>query len=179
LPAPRRRLAALAGIGILAVPLTIVATAFACANLATVKLDRAGATPGTTVSFVGRNFNTSPAASPVQVRWNGRSGQVLYEGRPVANKLRGTFTVPNAAPGYYVIVATQTGPNGRIASGTPGRAPLKVRATSSSQVFASPATPGEGPGGLPQAAWAALLSAALFGGLGVLVARRRPGAPAV
>jgi hypothetical protein len=179
LPAPRRRLAVLAGIGILGVPLAVVATAFACANLATVKLNTAGATPGTQVSFVGRNFNTSPAASAVQVRWNGRRGQVLFEGRPVANKLKGTFTVPQAAPGYYVIVATQTGPNGRIAAGTPGRAPLKVRATSSSEVFAAPATPGEGPGGLAPAVLAGLLTAAMFGGLGAMAARRRSGAPAL
>src|SRR5690349_16358593 len=101
LPGKRRRVAVLAILGILGVPLAIVATAFACANLATVKLNRAGATPGTQVSFVGRNFNTSPQASPVQVHWNGRSGQVLFEGRPVNNKVRGTFTVPNARPGYY------------------------------------------------------------------------------
>ena len=171
MPATRRKLAALATVGVIGVPLAVVATAFACANLATVKLDRAGATAGTKVSFVGRNFNTSPAASPVQVRWNGRSGKVLYEGRPIGNKVRGTFTVPDAAPGYYVIVATQLGPNGRIASGTPGRAPLKVRGTSSSA--AVPAAPVDGGGGPTSLLWTALLGATLLGGSAALVARRR------
>jgi hypothetical protein len=173
LTAPRRRLAALAGIGILGVPLAVVATAFACANLATLKFDRAGGTPGTQVSLVGRNFNTSPQASAVQVRWNSRNGKVLYEGRPVNNKLRGTFTVPQAAPGYYVVVATQTGPNGRIASGTPGRAPFKVRATSSSG--AVPAAPTDGGSGPLPLALVALLAAGLLGGSAAMVARRRTG----
>ena len=172
----RRRVAVLAAVGIVAVPLTVVAAAFGCANLASVKLNKAGAKSGDTVSFVGRNFNTSPAASPVQVRWNSRTGKVLYEGRPVNNKLKGTFTVPQAAAGFYVIVATQLGPNGRLASGTPGRAPLKVRASSSSGAFVPPAGSGEGPAGYAPFAVGGLLSIALLGGLGTMLARRRSGA---
>ena len=128
-----RRFAVLASIGIIGIPLAVVATAFACANLASAKLNRAAASPGSTVSFMGRNFNSNAAASPVTIRWNGRAGQVLATARPASTgKVSTTFNVPNVRPGYYVIVATQTGPNGRPASGTPGRAPLRVARRSSS-----------------------------------------------
>ena len=171
-----RRFAVLASIGIIGIPLAVVATAFACANLASAKLNRAAASPGATVSFMGRNFNSNAAASPVSIRWNGRGGQVLATARPASTgKVSTTFTVPNVKSGYYVIVATQTGPNGRPASGTPGRAPLRVTARrSSSTVVVAPAPTGGGTAG-PQALPVGLgLSAfMLVGGLMTLAVRRR------
>lgn len=171
-----RRFAVLASIGIIGIPLAIVATAFACANLASAKLSRAAASPGTTVSFIGRNFNSNAAASPVSIRWNGRAGQVLATARPSSTgKVSTTFTVPNVKPGYYIIVATQTGPNGRPASGTPGRAPLRVAVRrGSSTVVVAPAPTGGGTAG-PQALPVGLgLSAfMLVGGLMTLAVRRR------
>ena len=176
-----RRFAVLASIGILGVPLAVVATAYACANLASAKLSRAAATPGTTVSFMGRNFNSNAAASPVTIRWNGRAGQVLATARPArSGKVSTTFTVPQARPGYYIVVATQTGPNGRPASGTPGRAPLRVgRASSSnSTVVVAPVTTGGGPAA-PQALPIGLGISAfvLIGGLTAMAVRRRRSAP--
>jgi hypothetical protein len=172
-----RRFAVLASIGIIGVPLAIVATAFACANLASAKLSRAAASPGTTVSFMGRNFNSNAAASPVSIRWNGRAGQVLATARPASTgKVSTTFRVPNVKAGYYVVVATQTGPNGRPASGTPGRAPLRVgsRRAASSTVVVAPAPTGGGTAG-PSALPVGLgLSAfMLVGGLMTLAVRRR------
>lgn len=171
-----RRFAVLASIGIIGIPLAIVATAFACANLASAKLNRAAASPGTTVSFMGRNFNSNAAASPVSIRWNGRGGEVLATARPSrTGKVSTTFRVPNVRPGYYIVVATQTGPNGRPASGTPGRAPIRVaRASSSSTVVVAPAPTGGGTAG-PQALPIGLgLSAfMLVGGLMTLAVRRR------
>lgn len=172
-----RRFAVLASIGIIGIPLAVVATAFACANLASAKLNRAAASPGSTVSFMGRNFNSNAAASPVSIRWNGRGGQVLATARPASSgKVSTTFVVPNVKAGYYVIVATQNGPNGRPASGTPGRAPLRVgaRRASSSTVVVAPAPTGGGTAG-PQALPVGLgLSAfMLVGGLMTLAVRRR------
>jgi len=129
---------------LLAIPLAVAATAFACGSLATLKLNRATAPAGAEVKAVGGNFNSSPRASTVQLRFNGRSGKVLWEGRPAANgRLTGTFAAPGAAPGYYVIVATQTGPDGRPAAGTPGRAPLRIKraAAGSRSAAAIPAVP--------------------------------------
>ena len=149
-----RRHGVLAALVVLAIPLAVAATAFACGSLATLKLNRATAPVGADVKAVGGNFNSSPRASTVQLRFNGRNGRVLWEGRPSANgRLTGTFAAPDARPGYYVIVATQTGPDGRPAAGTPGRTPLRImRATASSKSavavpaapFASPPT-GDGP----------------------------------
>ncbi len=173
----RRRFAVLASVGILGLPLAVVATAYACANLSTMKLDRANATPRTKVSFVGRNFNSNAAASPVTVRWNGRNGEVLFTGRPGRNgRLSGTFSVPKASSGYYVLVATQTAPNGRPAAGTPGRAPLRVRASrrSSNSSVVAPLAPGGGPAGPPALAIGLGLSGLmLVAGLSTIAVRRR------
>ena len=154
----------------------MVATAFACANLASVKLSRAAATPGTTVQFMGRNFNANQAASPVSIRWNGRAGQVLATARPDSNgKVSVPFTVPRARAGHYVIVATQIGPNGRPASGTPGRAPLRIGARrNSGSTVVAPVTTGGGPSA-PQVLPVGLgiLALTLVGGLTTLAVRRR------
>jgi hypothetical protein len=137
-------------VALLAIPLAVAATAFACGSLATLKLNRATATAGANVKAVGGNFNSSPRASTVQLRFNGRNGQILWEGRPATSgRLIGTFAVPDARPGYYVIVATQTGPDGRPAAGTPGRAPLRIKraAASSKSAAAIPAAPFAAPTG--------------------------------
>lgn len=178
----RRRLAVLTAVGVIGAPLAVVATAFACANLAAVKLSATNASPGGQVSFTGRNFNSNAAASAVSLRWNSRNGAVLLETRAAAGgKIRGTFNVPSSArPGQYIIVATQTGPNGRIASGTPGRAPLKVRAASGSSVVAAPVSPTAGPGTpLPLVAGLGVLALALLGGVSTMALRRRPSGPAL
>lgn len=169
-----RRFAVLAAVGIIGVPLAVAATAFACANLASAKLNRAAASPGTKVSFMGRNFNSNAAASAVTIRWNGRAGRVLATARPArSGKVSTTFTVPKARPGYYILVATQTGPNGRPAAGTPGRAPLRVARSSNSSVVVAPVTSG-GPAGMPPLAVGLGLSAfMLLGGLTTLALRRR------
>lgn len=163
-----RRIGVLAAVLVAAVPLAIAASAFACANLFSLKLDRAAGTPGTQVSAVGRNFNTNPAASPVQIRFNSRNGRVLWEGRPEAGKVRGRFAIPNARPGQYVIVATQLGPNGRPAAGSPGRAPLRVRSSSGSS-GAVPVAPWSPRGDGPAPQGAPIVTPAVLGGAGVVL----------
>lgn len=156
----------LVGICALALPLAVVATAFACGSLATLKLNRATATPGVEVAAVGGNFNSNPKASAVQLRFNGRNGRVLWEGRPAANgRFKASFTVPSAAAGQYIIVATQTGPDGRPAAGTPGRAPLKMVKKSRSSTAVAPWAP---PGGGPAAPEASPVPAPLVAGIGLL-----------
>lgn len=169
-----------------AIPLAVVATAFACANLTTLKLDRGAVAPGSDVTAYGRNFNSNPNASTVTLRFNGRNGRVLWEGRPASNgKLTGTFKAPNVQAGQYVIVATQTGVDGRPAAGTPGRAPIRIKGGASSSAAPAPAGP-SGPTlpSLPVAAGTALLMLALAGGGLALItggrrhaARRAPAHP--
>jgi len=179
----------LTGICAIALPLAVVATAFACGSLATLKLNRATAKAGNTVRAVGGNFNSNAKASAVQLRFNGRNGRVLWEGRPATNgRFTADFEMPSATPGQYVILATQTGPDGRPAAGTPGRAPLKMRKSKSSRKSESAesssvavwSSPGDGGPAAPLRAPApvavilgsALLAVALAGGGVALVARR-------
>jgi len=170
----RRKFWVLAGTCVAAIPLMIVATAYACGSLATLKLNRATASPGAQVVAVGGNYNSSPQASPVQLRFNGRNGPVLWEGRPSpSGRIKGTFTFPKARAGAYVILATQTGPDGRPAAGTPGRAPLRRvtarrASTSSSGAQAGIAAwPAPRDGG-PPAAQAARAPAPLLAGIALL-----------
>ncbi|HVL97626.1 MAG TPA: hypothetical protein VM266_17360 [Solirubrobacteraceae bacterium] len=147
----RRRLITLVVVAAVAVPLAVAATAFACARLATLKLDRAGGTPGDRVTAVGRNFNSTASSSPVSIRFNSRNGRVLWEGRPDAQgRFRGTFEIPRGRAGHYVILATQSLANGSPAPGTPGRAPLRIRrADASRSVAVVPPGTGAGPSGPP------------------------------
>lgn len=186
-----RKHGVLAVIVVLAIPLAVAATAFACGSLATLKLNRASAAAGDQVIARGGNFNSSPRASTVQIRFNGRNGRVLWEGRPAANgRFGATFAAPAARRGAYVMLATQTGPDGRPAAGTPGRAPLRIKGSASSSRFSATAAapwgvPPSGSGGpgtseaAPVATAAAvalgLLAFTLLGGalLRVRTARRR------
>jgi len=149
-----------------AIPLAVVATALACANLATLKLDHGAAAAGSDVTAYGRNFNSNPNASTVTLRFNGRNGRVLWEGRPQSNgKVTGTFKTPGVRPGQYVILATQTGIDGRPAAGTPGRAPLKIKGGGSSSAVPAPAgSNGPTMPSLPVGAGMVLLMLALAGG---------------
>lgn len=162
-----------------ALPLAVAATAFACANLATLKLDHGGVASGSAVTAYGRNFNTNAAASTVTLRFNGRNGRVLWEGRPLPNgKLTGTFTAPKVQAGKYVILATQTGIDGRPAAGTPGRAPLTIKGGAASSVVApQPSSGGPAIPSLPIGVGMTLLMLALGGGGVALVSgARRQGA---
>jgi hypothetical protein len=183
----RRKFWFLTGTGALALPLVVVAAAFACGSLATLKLNRATATPGAQVVAVGGNYNTSPQASPVQLRFNGRNGPVLWEGRPTrSGRITAPFVFPRVRAGAYVILATQTGPDGRPAAGTPGRAPLRGRAAARAETPVAawpsardggPAAPQGAPVSTPVLAGAALLALGLLGtGVAVLRPRARRGA---
>lgn len=172
-----RRHGVLAAIALLSTPLAVAATAFACGSLATLKLSRGAVQAGGSVGVKGANFNSSPRASTVTVRFNGRNGPVLWEGRPeVDGDIAGRFTAPKARPGYYVIVATQTGPDGRPAAGTPGRASLKIKrkrqaSSSSSAVAPAPlAAPPGGNGPPPPAVAPVTVLAVGLGMLGLIAA---------
>jgi hypothetical protein len=170
----RRKFWFLTGTCAMAVPLVVAAAAFACGSLATLKLNRTTATPGAEVSAVGGNYSSSPQASPVQLRFNGRNGTLLWEGRPSSTgRIKATFTFPRARTGAYVILATQTAPDGRPVPGTPGRAPLSRKASTSKRTSASRAetaiTAWPGPrDGEPPAPQAAPLSRPLVAGIALL-----------
>lgn len=132
------------------------ATAGACANLATLSFSVGAARPGATVLVTGTSFAVprSPdvAPTPVVIRWQSRTGDVLAEAVP---DRRGTvtasFTVPQVSPGLYVVVATQRTPRpapGALPdqppvlydeTGTPALASFQV--VGAGQILTSPAAP--------------------------------------
>ncbi len=104
------------------------AAAFACTNLATLNLSSNAGKPGDTITVTGSSFRMPrEAPSGVQIRWNSADGPLLAETRPdrVGN-ITATFTVPEAAPDNYVILAVLRDARGADTSGTPARAQFQV-----------------------------------------------------
>ncbi|HWE13660.1 MAG TPA: hypothetical protein VG365_09120 [Solirubrobacteraceae bacterium] len=177
-----------------AVPLSFASLAYACGVLATVHVNHASTSPGASISAIGGNYSTAKTASLVVLRFNGRTGAVLWSGHPDANgSIHSTFTVPTVAPGYYLIFASQSTAAGTPVAGTPGRAVLRIGSASKARHAAAALWPstGSGPGagahstvanlgvagrGSGAGTWVALASAVLLaGGVLTLLGDRRRG----
>ena len=115
----------------------IGASAFACANLATLNLSTGSGRPGTTITFTGAGFavpraSTGLTPTPVAVHWEWEDGPVIADVVPDRyGSISAQFTVPETRPGTYIIVATQK---------TPRRAP-GAPAEQAPAYFAEPGTP--------------------------------------
>lgn len=114
-----------------ALPIAIFAsTAWACGALTTLSSSATVAAPGQSIEVTGRNFSSSSTFTPVEVRWNSRTGPVL-----AGNISTGTsnfteqVTIPaSATPGWYVINATQyNATTGVPKAGSPGRTTVRVQ----------------------------------------------------
>ena len=166
------------------------ATAFACSNLATVILSSGRGHSGATITLTGASFAYPKATSglppsKVVVHWQGEDGPILAEAVPDRfGSISATFTVPQAAPGMYVITATQLTP--RVTPGvapdappayfaepgTPARASFEVVAPGESVAARAPTTEpvSESSGDLDSTVWVVLTAAfgavalSLFGG---------------
>lgn len=112
-----------------ALPLAIASAAWACGILATLAVDKKVAAPGEAVTATGRNWTTAAGSSPVTIRLQSRSGQVLATtAAQTGGTIRETFAVPaSLSPGWYVMVATQFNADGTPKTGTPGRTTLRVQ----------------------------------------------------
>lgn len=118
------------------------AASWACVAGARLSIEPESAQVGESVAVRGRLFNTDPTVPGVQVRFNGRTGQLLWEGRPdEAGQLNFSFGVPSAAPGYYFLIAYQEDASGRPMPGTPARAPFEVVQPAADQPAAQVAVP--------------------------------------
>lgn len=127
------------------------ATAYACANLATLSLSTGSGRPGTSITFTGASFAFPRTGSgleptPVVVHWQWEEGPVLAEAIPDRyGTISASFTVPDSRPGTYIIIASQRTPRA-----VPGAAPDAPPA-----LFAEPGTPARasfevlGPGAVP------------------------------
>jgi hypothetical protein len=112
------------------VPLAVASTAYACANLATLYLDKKVGTPGTPVDGDGRNYSSRPGASEVTIRLDSRTGRILWRGPASSTgRIQPRFDIPKTTAGYHTLLATQTrpGPSGPVPqAGTPGRATIRI-----------------------------------------------------
>jgi hypothetical protein len=185
-----RRWAVLVAVG--AVIVGLGATAFACANLATLNLSVGAARPGTSVTFTGASFavpraSTGLTPTPVVVHWQWEDGPIIAEVVPDRyGSISAQFTVPETRPGTYIIVATQKTPR-RLAGapedqppayfaepGTPARASFEVLAPGAiapeRNALSDPADSSEGQDQLDATVWIVLTAAfgavamSLFGG---------------
>ncbi|MGH9265375.1 MAG: hypothetical protein ACRD1D_11865 [Acidimicrobiales bacterium] len=131
----RGRWAVLATVG--AFVAGVGAAASACASLATLNLSTGTGEPGAHVTFTGAAFavpraSTGLTPTPVVVHWQSDDGPVLAEATPDRyGSISASFTVPEARPGTYVIVAVQKTPR-RVAGAPPDQPPM---------LFAEPGTP--------------------------------------
>ena len=183
----RRRLGSLLIFGAL-VPLAVAATAWGCGVLATVKLDRSAAAPGQTLNVTGINYsNDMTTFTPVQLRWNSRTGPVVGTATPVGGRINTEIQVPaGTGPGWYVVNGTQSRiSDGTPKSGTPGRTTLRVQGAAQGAASPWSSTPGGGaavavdggPGGPPlvPTLLGIVLSLGLLGAGLTLVSRSRAG----
>ena len=120
-------------LGAVIVPLLVASFAYACTSLATLSVNPAAGQSGTTINGAGKNFIPHGASAattePVMVRFNSRTGPVLWSGVPDASgNVNFSFAVPDVPAGTYTIIATQNRADGAPASGTPARAALEVLA---------------------------------------------------
>ncbi len=122
----------LLGFGVAGAGLLFAASsAWACTNLATLNLSNAAGTSGQSITVTGSSFSVASAtapATPVVLHWNGATGPVLATVTPDATgNISATVTIPDAQPGYYVLVATQQS-GGVDKYGTPARAAFQILA---------------------------------------------------
>jgi hypothetical protein len=150
-----------------AVAMVWAGTAWACTSLASLNLSNATGQSGDTINVNGSSFSPDPGPiHPVVVHWNGIAGPVLATITPDASgAISGSFTVPQADPGHYVIVATQTDGKGGQSFGTPARAGFTIQAPGATAAV-TPAAPGVG--AIPTATTTSGGLVALTIGLGVV-----------
>lgn len=121
----------LAFVAISAVLVGFASLAFACTGSTLLTLTPQQAPAGALVHGSGQSFTGSASgqAPPVVVRFNSFSGPVLWSGQPDASgNFSFSFSVPQAAVGNYVLIATQADASGKPEPGTPARAQLQVQA---------------------------------------------------
>lgn len=125
------------------------------------------ATPGQLVNVTGSGFGT---AGDVNLRLNTRDGvPVGGTVTDTSGRISTTIAAP-ATPGEYLLIGTQTTPNGRQRAFTPGRTRLRVVAAAAKGAAGAAPSDGFAPA-IPSAAGLGLLL--LAGGLMFTVRRQR------
>lgn len=121
-----------------ALALTVAAAAFACANAATLVLSANSGPAGAVVGVTGTGYATTLGA-PVVLHWNGVDGPELGRTMPNAKgEISLHVTVPQAPPGYYVVISVLRNAAGVDAYGTPSRASFQILAPGASAATTAP-----------------------------------------
>lgn len=133
-----RRMAVLV-LGAAAAMLMAASVAYACGPSATMGLDATAGAPGTTVTGAGYNFSKAGEAgltdATAELHWHTRDGAVLWSGTPAEDgSLDISFTVPDVAPGHYLVIVYQQSEEGVTPGRQPARARFQVTAASASSV---------------------------------------------
>ncbi|HVM03549.1 MAG TPA: hypothetical protein VM242_00100 [Acidimicrobiales bacterium] len=159
--------------------------AFACTNLATAAVSSSTGRAGETLTFTGSSFaapEEGAPPSPVVVHWGSAGGPVLAELAPDARgSVSGSFSVPQAGPGHFVIVATQVDAEGEPQFGTPARVPFEVVGANGESVpppvtDGAPLSSGSGSGGTSMLLVLGIVAACLLAG-GLAAYRQSPPRP--
>lgn len=108
-----------------------MAAAWACTALATLEVTPAAGTSGQQVEGKGSGFKggTFVGATPqqVEVRWQSKDGPVVARVIPTpSGNIKFDFTLPEGAPGYYTVIASQKDPSGKEIGGGPARATVAL-----------------------------------------------------
>lgn len=92
--------------GVFALAVLAIAPALACTPTANVELNPSRGEPGSVIMVSGSVFE--PGGAPVEVRWGGTGGDIVGRaGVDDAGQFSLAVTVPRAAPGHYIVSATQ------------------------------------------------------------------------
>jgi hypothetical protein len=138
-----RRITLLAGAAVAAAVVLGGAAAFACTNLATITTSAPNAKAGGAITITGSSFaapSEGQPPAPVAVHWNKIDGPVLTTLTPDATgAVSGSFTLPEASPGHYVVIATQVDEEGEAQFGTPARVALEILGPSGASSAPAPA----------------------------------------
>jgi len=137
-----RRWGILGGVAALGAVLVATATAWACIAGPTLNLNPSTVKPGQEVTLSGFSYNSE---RPIVVRFNALDGPILGTFDPAPGRfgdnefLVGKVTIPaNTKPGSYVLIATQSAPDGSLAQ-VPVRALVTVTADGSVPAVGAPA----------------------------------------
>lgn len=114
--------------------------AYACTNIASLNLESSTGAAGDELAVTGSSFGAEPE---VVLHWNSIDGAELASVVPdQAGNISTSITVPEGTqPGYYVVVATQTGEDGSQVFGGPARAAFQVLGPGGEALQAQPAGP--------------------------------------
>ena len=133
-----RRAATASGVLVSLLAVGLAASAWACTSLATLDVAAAPAKTGSNVAVAGSAF---AAGTPVVLHWGSPSGPEVARAMPDSSgRISASVAVPDAKPGYHVLVATQRDADGKAVYGTPARASLAVAAPDGT-VPATPVAP--------------------------------------